>query len=142
MGMKFFARVIGFIVLLIIILLLLQKYGEQKQPAAAVAASTPTPAVTSTPVTTPVAAVAPSAPQLPGNFLQAIQRGGYGVSGSQFRDGWWYITVSGRDRNHLNDFLDLAQRSGLKDVDVNYQKYGQAVVGGRTVFQNTYKMKF
>jgi hypothetical protein len=140
--MKFYGRVLAAIVLLIILLMLLQKYGEGKnKPQAAASVTTPVPATLA-----PVAQASPAppapAPAVPAGLSQAASQRGYSITGVQSKDGWLYITVVGRDRNHLNDFLDVAQRSGLKAIDENYQQYRQFVANGRSMAQNTYKMRF
>jgi hypothetical protein len=140
--MKFYGRLLAGIVLLIILLLLLQKYGEREKPSQPVAAVTATPAATPLPTASAAAAPLASGPAVPSSLSQAAKQNGYSITGVQSKDGWTYVTVVGRDRNHLNDFLDVAQRSGLKGLDENYQQYQQFVSNGRTMAQNTYKMRF
>jgi hypothetical protein len=143
--MRFYGKVIGGVVLIIVALLLLQHFGEQKpsdSPPAPVSEAVATPALPA-PTASPVPAnPAPSGPSLPSALTQNAQRQGFRIGGSRLQDDWWYVTVIGRDRNHLNDFLDVAQRSGLKNIDHNYQAYKQFIAEGRVMFQNTYKMRF
>jgi hypothetical protein len=71
----------------------------------------------------------------------AAQRAHATVASCGDQAGWTVITVWGYDRNNLNDFLDEAMKSGIRDV-APAQKYRQSVVGGRPIFQNTFKFRF
>jgi len=61
------------------------------------------------------------------------------------RDGdWFVVTIRSTDRNRLFDFLDVAQRNGLRSLDVKAGPNYQEFMGrdGRLVFQATHRMKF
>jgi hypothetical protein len=143
--MKFYLKIGAGVGLLILVLWLLQEFGESDEapaPPVASAASTPvlTPQPTFTPVPTPIPA--PTRPTIPAFINQAAAGANVRLVGAVPSNDWWMITVQGRDRNALNDFLDAAQRAGLRDVDVNYQAYKEFLVNGTQVSQNTYKMRF
>ena len=142
--MKFYLRIAAAIVILAVIIWLLQEFGQRESPPAApsVASATPTPAPAApTPAPTPVPVV-----QRPATVPDYIPRAANGahvkLTGTQLVNDWWYITVVGRDRNALNDFLDMAMKFGLRDVDVNYQAYKEFITRGEQHAQNTYKMRF
>lgn len=144
--MKFYIKLFAFLAGVVVALILLRECADSGalDPPSASRPIMSTPAVTpqSSPVPTPVPprAVASTVPQW---LIAAARQAQANMVGAQYQDGWWYITVQGRDRNHLNDFLDAALTAGLKDVDHNYQAYRQSVgPGNRQVFQNTYKMRF
>lgn len=145
--MKFYIKLFGFLAAVVAALILLRECtdkGSSQTPSTSEAAAGSTPAVTpqGTPAATPVPprAVGSTVPQW---LIGAARQAQANMVGAQYQDGWWYITVQGRDRNHLNEFLDAALRAGLKDVDHNYQAYRQSIgPGNRQVFQNTYKMRF
>jgi hypothetical protein len=157
--MKFYIKVFAVVATIILVVLLLQEFGDEgggRTPAsssssgvatAAPAAATPAAVVTAVPVAAAPVAAAPvaraqSAPSIPPFITQAANGAHVTLTKAEPVNDWWYITVVGRDRNALNDFLDTAMRLGLRDVDVNYQAYKEFLVRGEQRSQNTYKMRF
>lgn len=142
--MKFYLRVAAVLVAVAVLIWLLQEFGQSSAPStapAAVAAAV-TPAPTATPVTAAPVQVVQTRPTVPAFIPQAAAGAHVQISGTQQNGDWWYITVVGRDRNQLSDFLDMAMKMGLRDVDVNYQAYKEFLVRGEQRAQNTYKMRF
>ncbi|MGI8908750.1 MAG: hypothetical protein ACR2IE_19940 [Candidatus Sumerlaeaceae bacterium] len=143
--MKFYLRFGAAVVVIALIVWLLMEFGQRDAPAPVAVAVSPAP----TPVPTPAIAPVPrpvqapiSQPTLPAFIPRAALGAHVTITGTRRVDDWWYVTAVGRDRNALNDFLDIAYKSGLRDLDVNYQDYKQFIVRGQQRSQNTFKMRF
>jgi len=170
---KFYLGIAAALAILVIVIFLLQEYSDSSgskpatTPVVATATPGPTPddaypfshtpvpvAGAPTPVPAAAAAYPPPRPAAapvaaPGAsdmraLIQSIARqAGVQIVGYQDTGGWITVTVQGRERNNLNDFLDAALRAGMKDMDENFQAY--KVITDRQLrqtHQNTYKMKF
>lgn len=77
-------------------------------------------------------------------FRQMAQQAGVELVGFQ-RDGdWFVVTIRTPERNRLFDFLDVAQRFGLKNVDVKRGPQMREYMGpgGRLYFEATHRMRF
>jgi hypothetical protein len=72
------------------------------------------------------------------------QQAGVELVGFQ-RDGdWFVVTIRTPERSRLFDFLDVAQRFGLKNVDVKRGAQLREYMGpgGRLYFEATHRMRF
>ncbi len=61
------------------------------------------------------------------------------------RDGdWFVVTIRSTDRTKLLNFLDVAQRFGLKNIDVKVGPQYREFMGpqGRLIYEATHRMKF
>jgi len=144
--MKFFVRLALMIAVIFGILWLLNQTIQDKRSAAARPAASPTPAPSPTPLPagiTPGVIMTPYIPASTSHARAIAQQVGVQLVGIQDASGWTLITVQADDRNKLSDFLDKLQRSGMRDLDPDYQQYRQfATRDGRQVFQNTYRVRF
>jgi hypothetical protein len=71
------------------------------------------------------------------------QRARVSVASCVEQGGWVVVTVQAYERNALNDFMDEALRSGMRDLDVNQRQFRQSMDRQqRMVFQDTFKMRF
>jgi hypothetical protein len=144
--MKFYMKLAAGIGLLILAIWLLQEYGGGSSTPAPVTTAATTPAPAPQPVETPAPTVAPPAPTratLPPFIQQSANGAHVKLVNAVQTNGWWLITVQGRERNALNEFLDVAQRQGLRDLDVNYpNSYREFMQGTEQAVQGTYKMRF
>ncbi len=144
--MNFYVRFAIAIAVLVGLLMLMQEMSDKRPapaPTAAVAAEQPAAAPL------PAAAPAPAPPQdselFPGSnsIVAAAQNLGLTVAGMTMQErGWIAITVRGRDKNQVSAFLDEARKLGMRDVDTNPGTYRQFLHEGRTVVEETYRIKF
>lgn len=146
--MKFYVKIAIVVGLLILLLWFLQDFGhEEARPVASTSTATPVSTVvvsTPTPAPTPIATIATTLGQstLPPCIPQGAQGARVQITAAQFVDGWWYVTVVGRERQNLYDFLDAAQRGCMRDMDEKYTNLRQFQVRGEPRAQATYKMRF
>jgi hypothetical protein len=144
--MKFFLRIAVVVGVIFGILWLLNQMVQEKRSAPPQAAITPPPAPSPTPLpasVTPGVVMTPSVPAALPHVQAVAQQVGAQVTGFRQADGWTLVSVAANDRNKLNEFLDKLQRSGMRDLDAGYQQYRQSVGrDGRTVFENTYRVRF
>lgn len=166
--MRFFVRLIAALVVFIGILLWLQENSQPPPTTPAPTLNTPVAAPTTTTqpdpypplqMTRPPQATAPPpAPNVlaqsgPAVGAMAASPGCNHVRGLApkarvtvvsclEKDGWTVVTVSGQDRNRLNDFLDVCQLNGMRDLasDQVYRQLHDAQQ--RPVHLGTFRMKF
>lgn len=166
--MNFFVRMAVIIAIVVALLLLVQHLNESggargTQPAAAaVATPTPTPAATParatsaypmlgatpppttpSPTRPPARAYVPPRPSACNQVDRAASQVGAVVVSCASDGGMIVATIQARERNALGDFLDAAMRLGMRDFDVNQQRYQQMTDRqGRAVYQNTFRMRW
>ncbi len=133
-----------------IIALILWYLQQQVDEKRADTKPAPTPSPASTPAPTPLPAQSAAAPPppvqvaAPAARIQALAaQARLSVAGVRQQNDWTVVTVRGYDRNDLNNFLDVAQRAGLRDIDVNQNAYRQFMApGGRVVYEGVYRLRF
>ena len=170
--MRFYLGILAIAAILIIIFLLLQESSDSSgSRPVATPAPTASPSPTSddaapfshppapvagastlagpaTPVSQPPRPVAapggaPAISSMRAQIMSIAQQVGVQVVSYSDSGGWITVTVQGRERNNLNDFLDAAMRAGMKDIDEKQNNY--KVITDRQLrqtHQNTYKMRF
>jgi hypothetical protein len=156
---RFYVKLVIAIAIIALVFLWLQLESEKSPTPAATstpaAAGSPTPpvnvpaqGVSGTPVpyvpaATPYVAPRPTPDPYRGLVMGIAQQARVQVTSYSERDGWVVVTVRARERNGLNDFLDAAQRQGLKDIDMNVQDY--KVITNKQLqqtHQKTFRMRF
>lgn len=146
--MKFYTKIAIVVAAIILLLWFLQEFGNESPRAvtptvtASPTAAAVTPAPTPTPTPVPTIATTLGQATLPPCIPQGAQGAHVTITAAQFTDGWWYITVVGRERQALYDFLDYAQRGCMRDMDEKYENYRQFQQRGEPRAQATYKMRF
>lgn len=157
--MRFYGGLLAAIAAVILVLFLLKGAESSSPSSGSSSAASATPAaqvaeVSVTPEPAPVQAVqatpyaapvsTPAEPAGRSALAAALQQQGGVITGYAPDNGWVLVTVQGHDRNVLNDFLDIATRAGMRDIDVNYPQRLQEFTDrqGRMVYQNTYRIRF
>lgn len=141
--MKFYLRLAALVCGFLLVLWLLQEY-RNNAPAPSVASATPTPAPTPVPAVTVTPAPVPrdATSSIHAKINRAAQAARVRVAGVRNENDWFVVTVQAAERNPLGEFLDHARANGMRDVDLNRSGYRQFMQQGRTIHQDTYRMKF
>ncbi len=141
--MNFYVRFAIAIAVAIGLLMLVQEISNERPP----------PAISSSkPVAQPAAAAQPAAPAPPqsaelfpgaDSIRGMASKLGLNLTSMTMEErGWIAVTVQGRDKNHVAAFLDEARKLGMRDVDTRPGSYRQFYHEGRTVVEETYRIKF
>jgi hypothetical protein len=161
--MKFYLRLAIIVLVVAIGISLLQQYGGESKPGGSSGASSggsaSTPAAsagagatqaTPSPSAAAPAAVPTAAPMVTPEdtaverFRQMARDAGVELVGYKRDEGWFVITIRTTDRARLFNFLDVAQRYGLRSIDVKAGPQMREYMGpgGRLIYEATHRMKF